>query len=239
MAFFCSSAEQEQLVLFLLLSLFPIVSVYRLPRRYRRLLRRRARPAARYLAVAPACPTVVIYLLTVTVAAHGRHRLRAGRAARGARPTPRQRANALVQPGHVRFVLGLHQDAAQDADAVGVHLDVRVAAAKASASIRSVERKTGSSARHARVEHALARGVDLRGARAAREVGDDVELRARCAGAARRSRAAAPPRRGRRARRRRGSARGRASAASATAPPRPRRRGSTRARSRPGAGRRT
>ena len=37
-----------------------------------------------------------------------------------------KRVTRLVEPGHVRLVLGLHQHAAQDADAVGVQLDVRV-----------------------------------------------------------------------------------------------------------------
>ena len=67
---------------------------------------------------------------------------------RPAPPTPaasrspsRDCSNALVQPGHVRFVLGLHQHAAQHAHAVGVHLDARGARRRTRrASIRSVLR---------------------------------------------------------------------------------------------------
>ena len=102
----------------------------------------------------------------------GRGPRRAPAPRRPARSTPaasrspsRNCSDALVEPGHVRFVLGLHQDAAQDADAVGVQLDVGVRGGER----RAVDPQRAQEHRvlggHPGVEHARRGGVDLRGAR--------------------------------------------------------------------------
>ena len=162
---------------------------------------------------------------------------RAGcRAAAAARPTPaasrsrsRNCSDPLVQPRHVRLVLGLHQHAAQHAHAVGVHLDVGVQRQRTRArrSAACSGRPGRGSAIPASSTRALAASISDARARVGKYVtmsssgsrnsvsASDSAIRSAQARAAR-----TPGGEDRRA--------GRARAASATAPPPPRRRASTR-----------